>query len=536
MKSNVCVTRRSATISIAAGLTTLASGGLALADKKSNSVIFGQSVPVTHIGPDYGAFLRYPAGYEVGYIVFDRLVAFDAQLKIHPQLALSWEISQDQKSTTFRLRPNVEFHDGTPVNAEAIKFNIERMLDPTRNTTNGPIWSPIAGADVVDPLTVRVRTKQPYALLLNTLAHGSGAIISPTAIAKNGEKSTGTQPVGAGPYMLQSFNQGQEVVLKAFSAYWGGKPKLDSIIFRYIPEASTRIAALKTGSADVIDDIPSHLINSIKQDGNLDIVSQTGLRPMGLAMINTREPFNDPRVRRALNLAVPVKTICEKLYFGFASPSDSPLAPNAYGHKAVGRYDFDPKRAAAMLAEAGFKANTAGILERDGKPFAIRFITSDGIFPGDLQLAEVAAKSFQNLGIQVEMKKIEKASYWDYLRAPLAELTWDVAVFGFNPSNGAGSYHLEALYKANADDTKRPSSWNIARYKNPEVDRIIEEAKVAVDPAQHQELLGKAQELVWNDAPFVFLQVNDIVSAKRKEVKDVEVWPIIFTITRNAHY
>jgi ABC-type transport system substrate-binding protein len=122
------------------------------------------------------------------------------------------------------------------------------------------------------------------------------------------------------------------------------------------------------------------------------------------------------------------------------------------------------------------------------------------------------------------------------LRAPLADLAWDVAVFGFNPSNGAGSYHLEALYKSNADDAKRPSSWNIVRYKNPDVDRLIAEAKVAVDPAKHTELLGKAQELVWNDAPYVFLQVNNIVSAKRKEVKGVEVWPIIFTITRNAHY
>jgi ABC-type transport system substrate-binding protein len=536
MKSNVRVTRRAATASIAAGLTTLATGGVALADRKNNSILYGQSVPVTHIGPDYGAFLRYPAGYEVGYVVFDRLVTFDAQLNIHPQLALSWDIAQDQKSATFHLRPNVKFHDGTPVDAAAIKFNVERMLDPTRNTTNGPIWSPIAGADVVDPLTVRIRTKEPYALLLNTLAHGSGAIVSPAAIAKNGDKSMGKQPVGAGPYMLQSFNEGQEVVLQAFPEYWGGKPKLDKIVFRYIPEASTRIAALKTGSADVIDDIPPHLINSIKRDTNLAIVSQTGLRPLGLAMVNAREPFNDPRVRRALNHAIPVKTICEKLYFGYARPSDSPLAPNAYGHKAVGNYEYDPKRAASMLAEAGFKKNSAGILERNGKPFAIRFITSDGIFPGDLQLAEVAAKSFQNLGIQVEVKKIEKASYWDYLRAPLAELAWDVAVFGFNPSNGAGSYHLEALYKSNADDSKRPRSWNIARYKNAEVDQLIAQAKVAVDPERHKELLGKAQEIVWNDAPYVFLQVNDIVSAKRQDVKDVEVWPIIFTITRNAHF
>jgi ABC-type transport system substrate-binding protein len=170
-------------------------GGPALADKKSNTLVFGQSVPVTHIGPDYGAFLPYPAGYEVGYVVFDRLVTFDAQLNIRPQLAERWEISEDQKSATFHLRPNVKFQDGTPVNAEAVKLSIERMLDPAQNTTNGPIWSPIAGVDVIDGLTMRVRTKEPYALLLNTLAHGSGAIVSPTAIATNGDKSMGTQRI-----------------------------------------------------------------------------------------------------------------------------------------------------------------------------------------------------------------------------------------------------------------------------------------------------------------------------------------------------
>jgi ABC-type transport system substrate-binding protein len=536
MSSGNLITRRHATISLAVGLSTLAAGGPARADKQSNTLVFGQSVPVTHIGPDYGAFLRYPAGYEVGYVVFDRLVTFDAELNIRPQLAERWEISEDQKSATFHLRPNVKFQDGTVVNAEAVKLSIERMLDPARNTTNGPIWSPITGADVIDPLTVRVRTNEPYALLLNTLAHGSGAIVSPTAIATNGDKSMGTQPVGAGPYMLESFNPGQEAVLKAFPDYWGGKPKLDKIIFRYIPEASTRIAALKTGSVDVIDDIPSHLISGIKQDNNLDVIAQPGLRPMGLALLNTREPFNDPRVRRALNYAVPVKTIAEKLYFGFAHPSDSPLAFNAYGHKTVGSYDYDPKRASALLGEAGFKKNAAGILERDGKAFEIRFVTSDGMFPADLRLAEVAAKSFQDLGIRVEVKKVERASYWDYMRAPLAELAWDVAVFGFNPSNGAGSYHLEALYKSNADDAKRPASWNITRYKNANVDRLIEEAKVAVDSDKHKRLLGEAQDIIWNDAPYVFLQVNDIISAKRKDVKGVEVWPIIFTITRNAHY
>jgi ABC-type transport system substrate-binding protein len=277
-------------------------------------------------------------------------------------------------------------------------------------------------------------------------------------------------------------------------------------------------------------------VASIRQDKNLDVIARPGLRPMGLALLNSREPYNDVRVRRALNYAVPVKAIADKLFFGFAHASDSPLAFNTYGHKSVGSYTYDPKRASSLLAEAGFKKNSAGVLERDGKPFEMRLITSDGMFPGDLQVAEVAAKSFQDLGIKVDVKKVERGTYWDYLRGPLAQLTWDVAVFGFNPSNGAGSYHLDAVFKSNADDSKRPSSWNIARYHNADVDRLIEQAKVTVDAKKHTELLGEAQKLIWDDAPYVFLQVNDIISAKRKDLEGVEVWPIIFTIVRNAHY
>lgn len=521
---------------VVASMVGMGFGKAARANKSDNTLVYGQSVPVTHIGPDYGAFLRYPAGYEVGYVLFDRLVTFDADLNIRPQLAETWETAPDQKSIVFHLRHNAVFHDGTPVDAEAVKFALERMLDPKRNTTNQPIWSPIAGADVIDQYTVRVNTKEPYALLLNTLAHGSGAIVSPTAIKKNGDDSMGQHPVGAGPYMLDSFNPGQEVVLKAFPNYWGGKPKLDKIVYRYIPEASTRIAALKTGSVDVIDDIPPHLVQSIKQDSNLDVLTKPGLRPMGLAILTTREPFNDARVRQALNYAVPVKAIADKIFFGYAHASDSPLAFNTNGHLKVGSYDYDLKRAAALLTEAGFQKGPDGVLQRNGKPFTMKLLTSDGQFPGDLQTAEIAAHSFQQLGIKVTVDKVEKSSYWDYLRAPLADIAWDLAVFGFNPSNGAGSYHLDALFHSNPDDKGRPASWNIVRFRNTEVDQLIDQAKRTLDPNQYAVLLGKAQTIVWNEAPYVWLQVNDVISAKRKDVQDVQIWPIVFTIVRGAHY
>ena len=290
----------------------------ASAGPDDNSLIYGQSLPITDLGPAFTAFLHYPSGYEAGFVLYDRLVTFDEQLQFNPQLAESWEISEDQTSVTFKLRAGATFHDGTPIDAAAIQFNVERMMDSSINNTNRPLWDPIAGADVIDDLTVRLRTKGPYALLLNTLAHGSGAIVSPAAIEANGQESMTQNPVGSGPYKLESFNPGLELVLTPHEGYWGGAPALDRIVFRYIPEAATRVSALKSGSVDVIDGVPTHLIAEIEASEGLQILSSPSLRPMGIAMITTIPPLDQVAVRQAMNHAVPVEAIADKLFLGQA--------------------------------------------------------------------------------------------------------------------------------------------------------------------------------------------------------------------------
>ena len=509
----------------------------ALASQKDNTVVFGQSMPITDLGPAHGAFQKYPAGYEASFALFDRLVTFDPDLNFQPQLAEKWEASADKKSMTFHLRPNVKFHDGTPFNAEAVKFNIERMMNAEINTTNRPLWDPIAGAEVVDEHTVKVLTHKPYALLLNTFAHGSGAMVSPAGLGGDGQKSMNLKPVGAGPFMLESFTPGQILTLKAFDEYWGGRPKVDRLIFKYIPEAPTRISALRTGAVDIIDAVPVHLVPTLKKDPRIQVLTKPGLRPMGLAILTTRPPFDDVRVRQALNHAIPVKTIAEKVFFGLAEASDAPLAFNTVGYKSIGGFDYSPDKAKALLAEAGFKdGNGDGILDKDGRPFTLTLLTSEGTFPNDIQVTEIAARSFQAVGIDATISKVEKGSYWDALRLREDELKWDLALFGFNPSNASGLYHLASLFRSNPDDKDRPAVWNFTRYRNGEVDRLLDEAEVTVDLEQRKKLLGQAQEIIWKEAPYVWMQVNNIVSAAGKDLAGAEVWPIIFTIIRNAHY
>lgn len=534
MKSNHNRARR---LMLAGVAGALVASTAALAGPDDNTLVYGQSLSITDIGPAYNAFLQYPSGYEAGFVIFDRLVTFDDQLQFNPQLAESWTIADDQKSVTFKLRAGATFHDGTPINAEAIKFNVERMMDPEINTTNRPLWDPIAGADVVDDLTVQLRTHEPYALLLNTLAHGSGAILSPTAIMENGQESETQSPVGSGPYKVESFNPGLELVLAAHDGYWAGKPPLDRIIFRYVPEAATRVSALQSGEVDVIDGVPTHLIAQVESDDGLQVLTSPSLRPMGLAMQTTIAPLDNVDVRRALNHAIPVGAIAEKLFLGQAKASNSPIAFNTVGHHGNEPYAYDPDRAREMLAAAGLTDSDGnGLVEHDGEDLSFTLLVPDGVFANDVLIAETAAAALQEVGVGVEIRKIERSSFWDTLRLPVAEAGWQIAMFGFNPSNASGLYHLDSMYTSNPDNAGRPAVWNITRYANEKVDTLLNQARVTVDGDARAAILAEAQDIIWNEAPYIWLQVNNIISAARSDLMGVEVWPVIFTIVRGGHY
>jgi ABC-type transport system substrate-binding protein len=374
-------------------------------------------------------------------------------------------------------------------------------------------------------MTVVIKLKAPFSQLPNSLAHASGSIVSPAQVQKVGETGLAKQPVGAGPFKLASFSPGQELVLEAFDGYWGGAPATRKLIFKTILEPATRISALQTGAVDVIDSVPVALVAQLKSNPTLEVLSKPGLRPIGFALNLSREPLKDPRVRQALNLAVPVKTIAEKVFFDLAKAPDSPLAFNTVGYKSVSPLVFDQAKAKALLAEAGYSA---------AKPLALKMYVSQGSFPGDVSVAEIVANALQQVGVTVEITKVDSSSYFDAVRQDQANMKWDLAMFGFNPSNASGLYHLASLFKSNADDKNKPDVWNICRYRNPEVDKLLQEADTTADAGKQMEALGKVQEIVWKDNPYIWLQVNENVSAVRKGVSGVEVWPIVFTIIRRA--
>ena len=498
------------------------------------TLTYGQSTRVMTLDPAQGAFSTYPGGYEVAYCMFDRLIDFDKNLKIVPQLATGWEGAPDAKSVRFKLRSGVNFHDGTRFDAAAVKFNIERMMDKARNPTNRPLWDAISAVEVVDASTVVVRTKDPFSQILNTFAHGSGSMVSPASVQKHGEKGVAQNPVGAGPFMVEAFTPGQEVALKAFDGYWGGKPATDRLVFKFIAEPATRVAALRTGSVDIVDSVPVQLVAGLRREANIEVINGPSLRPLGLVINMANAPFNDPKVRQALNHAVPVATIAERVFFGFAKATDAPLAFDTQGYKKNTAFEYSADKARALLASAGWTPGADGKMQKGGQPLKIRLLASEGLFPGDVSIIEICQRSFAQIGIDATITKVESGAYWGELRKERAALNFDLAMFGFNPSNASGLYHLESLYKSNVNDAGALDVWNIGRYRNPKVDDLLKQAHATVDLAAQNALLGQVQEIVWADAPYVWLHVNENVTAIRKGVKGVEVWPVVFTIPRRA--
>lgn len=502
--------------------------------QNERALTYAQNVPVTAMdtaGSSIGTV--YPSGYEAMFLVYDTLVAFNDKMAIVPQLATGWSVSRDGLTWTFKLRPGVTFHDGTPLNADAVVFHLGRQIDPNINKSNRPLWDPISGARKTDDYTVGITTRKPFGALLNTLAHASGGIVSPAAVRRLGE-GFAKAPVGAGPYAFERLDTGTELVVRRFDRYWGGPAGYPRIILRHVPDPTTRIALLLSGQADVINAIPPENVAQLQGSRDVEVIARPALRTFGFAFNLNRPFFQDVRVGQAFNYAINRPAIIKAIFRDFATPIDSPLSPFTMGHASAGGYQYDVGKARTLLAEAGWKPGSDGVLRKEGQAFEISVLTPIGMLPKDIEVTQAFQDFLRTIGVRVSINRVEPAAFWDYLRVPPDRLKWDMVLFGFNPSNGDGAYHLASLFESNPSRREPPKVWNFTWYSNPKVDAWLTEADATIDQAKRNSLLAQVQRVVWADAPYVWLYAENVIVAKRKAVRDVQVLPIVFTILRNA--
>lgn len=429
--------------------------------------------------------------------------------KVVPVLAESWEQSPDGETWTFKLREGVMFHDGTPFNAEAVKFNIERILDPETKAGVAGSFRIIKSVEVLDEYTVAITTDGPFAPLPSLLSYAPMAMNSPTQVQKLGNEDYHTAPMGTGPFKFVHHIKGQEVLVEANEDYWGGAPYLDAIAMRPIPDTAARLLALEAGESHVIYHVPPRDADRYIKDPSLGIeVLTPPPQRVILAGMNVQwGPFQDRRVRQALNYAVDQHAIIEGILLGLGEPVDSPLPPASLCYRSTKDYAYDPDRARELLAEAGYP---------DG--FEVTLHCGPGRYLLDSEVIEAIQSYLADVGVDVEIIALEWAAFIGEMSKPMEESEIQMFFIGWglptlDPDLGLTSY-VKAAWG---------SSINSLFYSNPELEELIPAQGAATDPEVRCEIVEQIQEIIMEDAPQIFLHYEPQIHAKRQEAKGVVI-------------
>lgn len=446
--------------------------------------------------------------------VYDGLVRFkDGTLEVEPALAESWKISDDGKTYTFKLRQGVKFHDGSDFDAEAVKFNFDRMLKkdhPFYDTGPFPLsfnFASVEAVNVLDEYTVEFRLSEAFAPFLSNLAYPTGLIVSPAAVEKHG-KEYGRSPSGTGPFKFVEWLSNQRVVVERNPDYWDGAAKLQAVVFRPITDANTRVAEMMAGGIDVMVEVPPDNLATFEQDANFAVAEQAGPH-VWFAILNTKEgPFADKRVRQAANYAVNKQTLVDDVLQGTATVAAGPIPPAFnWVEGSVEPYAHDPEKAKALLADAGVENPQVTFYVTEGGSGMLDPITMGAAIQADLQA----------VGFKVKIETYEWNTFLGRVnpglegKADMAEMAW--------MTNDPDTVPYLTL---RTDAIPDKGGFNSGYYSNPQLDELLEKARRSTDQAERGKLYGEVQSIVHDDAPWLFVanwKQNAVTTAAVKGFK-----------------
>lgn len=437
----------------------------------------------------------------VNYHLYDRLVELAPDLSVEPGLARSWTVSEGGRVWTFHLSPGVVFHDGERLTSEVVAWNLRRLLDPANGLARRELIAEyVEEVRSLDELTFEIRLKRPVGPFLKLLAHDALGIVSPKAF----EKGVGAQPAGTGPFRLREWVPGDHLLLEAFDAHWRGRPPLEEVYVVPVTEGSSRAIMLETGAAHLAFPVEPVHIPRLASLPEVEVVDDPSQRVIYAALNTQKPPFDDARVRLAVNYAVDVIALAERLLFGHASPLESPMAPTVWGHAPVGPFEYDPRRARRLLEEAGVPPSSR-----------IELWGPAGRYPQDRTVLQAIAYDLEEIGFDVRIRLFEWAAYLSEIASSAA---WDMALLGWVPSTGDADMALRPLFHSD-------SRGNHAQYRNEEVDRLLEEGMHELDEERRRALYRRIQEMIVADAPSLFLYAVDMTYAHRRELVGVRTLP-----------
>jgi len=464
------------------------------------------------------------ASREVGNYMYNGLVTLGRDLEIAPELATSWEFSKDCLTLDFNLHRGVKWHDGAPFTADDVVFTWQTTMNPKTPSPYRSDFQDVQNVEALDPYTVRVTYRKPYAKALLSW----GLSILPRHLLERyvtegklkEAPQNWTAPVGTGPYRFKEMKAGEKVVVVANQDYFKGRPSISRVVYRIIPSQATIFLELKAQGVDVASLTALQYKRQTEYPAFQKAYNKFRYPGSGYTYLgfNLKDPrFADRRVRVAFAHAINKQELLDGVVLGLGREATGPFRPGTWAdNPAVKGVPYDPKKAAALLAEAGWTTrNAAGLLMRDGKAFTFELLTNQGNDERK-KIAEIVQASLRDLGIGVEIRILEWAAL---LKEHVKKRNFDAMVLGWGTGADPDQYVVWHSSQSGPDDLNHIS------YKNADVDKLLEEGRASCVQADRVRFYHRLHEVLAEDQPLVFLYWRDVMPAVSGRVFGVQPGP-----------
>lgn len=459
------------------------------------------------------------ASGDINGLVYNGLVRYDKDLNLEGELAESWEISPDNLTFTFHLRKGVKWHDGAPFTSADVLFTYQLYIDPKTPTAYSERYKQVETAEAPDPYTFRVTYKKPLATALISW----GFSIHPKHLLEGKDITTsplGQAPIGTGPYKFVEWKRGEKIVLESNPDYFEGEPYIKRVVYRIIPDPSTMFLELQAGGLDYMGLTPLQYARQTQTAAFERQFRKYRYPAFAYTYLgyNLRRPyFQDKRVRQALSYAIDKKEIIDGVLLGLGQEATGPFKPGTWPYNPdVVRYGYEPEKAKALLAEAGWKdSNGDGILDKDGEPFAFTIVTNQGN-DQRTKSGEIIQRRLREVGIDVKLRVIEWASF---LKEFINPGNFDATIMGWTIPIDPDGYDVWHSSKT------KPGELNFIHFRNAEVDQLLEEGRRTFDQEQRRRIYYRIQEIMAQEQPYTFLFVPDALPVVAARFRGIEPSP-----------
>ncbi|MDD2717192.1 MAG: peptide-binding protein [Candidatus Wallbacteria bacterium] len=467
------------------------------------------------------------ASTDVSYMIFDTLTNLGKNLELTPSLAASWEISSDCTVITFFLRKKVRWQDGVDFTAEDVRFTLEKILDPKVESPLRVYLTDLTDAatfETIDPYTIKISCRKPSPYLADW--------INPPIIPKHlfdkedfGSSANNLHPVGTGPYRFVEWSKGEKIVLEANPDYFGGRPFLDRIIIKTIPDDSATLISLLRGDLDLMQLSPDQYFKQASSKEFLErfrVFTYPANSSYSFIGYNLNHPvLKDKKTRQALTLAINRREIVDKVLYSFGTLTCGDFAPSHWAcNKSLIPYPFDPQAARKVLADAGWKDDDGdGILEQKGVKFNLEININVGN-PVRKLIVEMVRDYWKTIGIETKINILE----WEEYLKRSTEKNFQVHIGGWGLSNTHDPYGI--WHSSQIPDKKNGfSGFNFISYNNPEADRLCELGHATMDREKLREIFCRLQAVIHEDQPYTFLYIPNEIWAVAKRIQGIEPAP-----------